>query len=46
MSTSEFGAYKTTTCPAYLPKMHQNQTPTDADTYEQLQYEDMGAVPV
>ena len=46
MSTSEFGDFKTVTCPAYLPTIHQNQAPTDADTYEQLQYEDIAAMPV
>ena len=44
--TSEFGDYKTATCPAYQPTIHQNQTPTDADTYEQMQYEDVAAMPV
>ena len=28
MSTSEFGDIKTATCPAYMPLMHRNQTPT------------------
>ena len=42
MTTSEFGDFKTATCPAYLPTI----PPTDADTYEQLQYEDMAAMPV
>ena len=46
MSTSEFGDFKTETCPAYQPTMHQNQASTDADTYEQLQYEDLAAMPV
>ena len=46
MSTSEIGDYQNTTCPASLPKMHQNQTPTGADTYEQLRYEDMAAMPL
>ena len=46
MSTSEFGDFKTATCPAYQPTMYQNQAPTDANTYEQMQYEDIAAMPV
>ena len=45
-SASELGDFKTATCPAYQPTMHQNQAPTVADTYEQLQYEDVAAMPV
>ena len=37
-SASELGDFKTATCPAYQPTIHQNQAPTDADTYEHLLY--------
>ena len=43
-STSAVDGIKTVVCPVSLSTMYQNQPPTDADDYEPVLYEEMGAL--